>query len=81
MGVQSGKGEGALNYSLEFKGGTATTVTFDKDYSIDEIDKEIVPVVEKVTGDNNVQTQKVAGTNQVIIKTVTAIRSSSRHRR
>ena len=34
-------------------------------------DKEIVPVVEKVTGDNNVQTQKVAGTNQVIIKTVT----------
>lgn len=36
-----------------------------------EIDKEIVPVVEKVTGDNNVQTQKVAGTNQVIIKTVT----------
>ena len=61
----------AFAYSLEFQGGTSTNVTFDKDYSIDEIDKEIVPVVEKVTGDNNVQTQKVAGTNQVIIKTVT----------
>ena len=67
----AGRGNGAFAYSLEFQGGTSTNVTFDKDYSIDEIDKEIVPVVEKVTGDNNVQTQKVAGTNQVIIKTVT----------
>ena len=71
MGVNHARGIGAMNYSLDFVGGTSTNVTFDKDYSIDEIDKEIVPVVEKVTGDNNVQTQKVAGTNQVIIKTVT----------
>ena len=71
IGINEGRGKGAFAYSLEFKGGTSTNVTFDKDYSIDEIDKEIVPVVEKVTGDNNVQTQKVAGTNQVIIKTVT----------
>ena len=68
MSMQA-RGKGAFAYSLEFQGGTSTNVTFDKDYSIDEIDKEIVPVVEKVTGDNNVQTQKVAGTNQVIIKT------------
>lgn len=71
IGVNAGRGNGAFAYSLEFQGGTSTNVTFDKDYSIDEIDKEIVPVVEKATGDNNVQTQKVAGTNQVIIKTVT----------
>ena len=71
IGVNAGRGKGAFAYSLEFQGGTSTNVTFDKDYSIDEIDKKIVPVVEKVTGDNNVQTQKVAGTNQVIIKTVT----------
>lgn len=71
IGINAGRGNGAFAYSLEFQGGTSTNVTFDKDYSIDEIDKEIVPVVEKVTGDNNVQTQKVAGTNQVIIKTVT----------
>ncbi len=71
MGVNSSRGQGAFEYSLEFEGGTSTTVPFDKDYTIDEIDAEIVPVVEKVTGDNNVQTQKVAGTKQVIIKTVT----------
>ena len=71
MGVNSSKGNGAFAYSLEFEGGTSTNVTFNEDYTIEEIDKEIVPVVEKVTGDHNVQTQKVAGTNQVIIKTVT----------
>ena len=69
MGIHSAKGNGALNYSLEFKGGTATNVTFDKDYSIKEIDSEIVPIIEKVTGDKNVQTQKIKGTNQVVIKT------------
>ncbi|MFQ9929147.1 MAG: protein translocase subunit SecD [Lachnospiraceae bacterium] len=71
MGVNASRGKGAFAYSLEFQGGTSTNVTFNKDYSIDEIDKEIVPVLEEVTGDANVQTQKVAGTNQVIIKTVT----------
>ena len=71
MGVQSSKGNGALNYSLEFKGGTATTVTFDKDYSIKEIDSKIVPVVEETTGDHNVQAQKVKDSNQIIIKTQT----------
>ncbi|MDY2814948.1 MAG: protein translocase subunit SecD [Dorea sp.] len=71
MGVNASKDNGALAYGLDFKGGTSTNVTFDKDYSIEEIDKEIVPVVEDVTGDHNVQTQKVAGTNQVVIKTVT----------
>lgn len=71
MGINSSGGKGAFAYSLEFEGGTSTNVTFKEDYSIDEIDEKIVPVVEKVTGDNNVQTQKVAGTNQIIIKTVT----------
>lgn len=71
MGVQSSKENGALNYSLEFMGGTATNVTFDKDYTLKEIDSEIVPIVEEVTGDPNVQTQKVQGSNQVIIKTQT----------
>ena len=71
MGVSSARGNGAFAYSLEFEGGTSTNVTFNEDYSIEEIDEKIVPVVEDVTGDANVQTQKVAGTNQVIIKTVT----------
>ena len=60
-----------LNYSLEFKGGTSTAVVMDKQYSIKEIDKEIVPLVEKITGDGNVQAQAVEGTKQIIIKTRT----------
>ena len=61
----------ALKYSLEFKGGTATNVSFAEDMSIKEIDAKITPMVEKITGDKNVQATKVVGTNQVIIKTVT----------
>ena len=71
MGIFASKGDGALNYSLEFMGGTATNVTFNEDYSIKEIDSQIVPVIEKTTGDKNVQTQKIKGTNQVSIKTQT----------
>ena len=58
-----------LNYSLEFSGGTATTVTFNENMDIKKIDSEVTPVVEKVTGDKNVQPTKVVGTNQVVIKT------------
>lgn len=69
MGVhQSSEGK-ALNYSLEFVGGTSTTVTFDKDYSIEEIDEQIVPVIEEITGDANIQTQKVQDSNAVVFKT------------
>lgn len=54
MGIFAAKGDGALNYSLEFMGGTATNVTFNEDYSIKEIDSQIVPIIEKTTGDRNV---------------------------
>ena len=69
MGVHKGSDGKILNFSLEFMGGTSTTVAFDKDYTIEEIDREIVPYVEEITGDGNVQTQKVADSNSVIIKT------------
>ena len=71
MGVNHAKGIGALNYSLDFVGGTSTNVTFDKDYSLKELDEQVVPVFEGVTGDANVQVQKVAGGNSVIFKTRT----------
>lgn len=71
MGVQKGSGKGALNYSLDFMGGTQTTVTFAEDYTIERLDAEVVPGIEKITGDANVQVQKVAGNNQVIFKTRT----------
>lgn len=58
----------ALNYSLEFKGGTATTVTFDKSYTLEEINSEMVPLIESTTG-SAVQIQTVQGSNEVIFKT------------
>lgn len=71
MGVNGAKKNGILNYSLEFKGGTSTTVEFTEDYSIKEIDSEIVPVFEDITGDANVQPTKVKDSNSVIFKTQT----------
>ena len=69
MFANSHAGNKALNYSLEFSGGTSTTVTFNEDMDIKTIDSEVTPVVEEVTGDKNVQPTKVVGTNQVVIKT------------
>lgn len=69
MFINSQSGNKALNYSLEFSGGTSTTVTFNEDMDIKTIDSEVTPVVEEVTGDKNVQPTKVVGSNQVIIKT------------
>lgn len=71
MGVNAGTGKGALNYSLEFKGGTSTNVTFDKAYTLKEIDETMIPDLEKVTDDPNIQVQTVANSNQVIFKTQT----------
>ena len=69
MIINSASGNKALNYSLEFSGGTATNVTFNENMDIATIDSEVTPLVEKVTGDSNVQPTKVRDTNQVIIKT------------
>ncbi len=71
MGFNASQGKGAFNYSLDFKGGTSTNVTFDKEYTLKEVDAEIIPVIEKITGDKNVQQQIVKGTTQVIFKTQT----------
>ena len=60
-----------LNYSLEFQGGTSTNVTFNEDLSMDEIDAQVIPVVEEITGDANVQATKVVDSTQVVIKTST----------
>ena len=68
MGVYKMNTGDALNYSLEFKGGTATTVTFDKSYTLEEINSEMVPLIESTTG-SAVQIQTVQGSNEVIFKT------------
>ena len=63
------KGNGSFNLDLEFSGGTSTTVNFDKEYTLDEVEKEIIPEIKKATGLSTVQQQAVKGTNQVIFKT------------
>ena len=60
-----------LNYSLDFVGGTSSTVTFNEDMTLADIDAKVVPVIEGITKDANVQSQKVANSTQVIFKTRT----------
>lgn len=71
MGVFKGTTGEALKYSLEFKGGTSTNVTFNEEMSMEDIDDNVVPIAEEIAGDKNVQATKVVGSNQVIIKTRT----------
>ena len=61
-----------FNYDLDFKGGSSTTITFDKDLSMEEVDQQVIPLFREATGgDASTQAAKVAGTNEVIIKTRT----------
>lgn len=69
MGVNKAQTGKTLNFGLDFIGGTSTTMTLNEDMSVEEIDAQIVPYIEKITGDGNVQTTKVAGSNDIIIKT------------
>ena len=61
----------ALAYSLEFLGGTSTTATLQENLSIEEIDSQITPSIEKITGDGSVMVTKVEGSNEIIVKTRT----------
>ena len=71
MGINSSNGKGALNYSLEFKGGTSTSVVFNEDMDLATIDSSVVPAIAEVIGDNQIQCQKVQGSTEVVIKTKT----------
>ena len=69
MGIFAGSTGSPLNLGLDFKGGTSTNVEFNEDMSLETIDEKVRPLVAAVTGDNDIQTSKVQGTNEVIIKT------------
>ena len=69
MGINKSSMGMTMNYSLDFVGGTSTTITLNEDMSIEDIDAQIVPYIEEITGDGNVQSTKVAGSNDIIIKT------------
>lgn len=61
----------AFNYGIEFAGGTSTTADFGKTYTIDEIEKEIVPFVTEITGDSAVQATTVDDSTNIVLKTKT----------
>ena len=71
MGINHARGIGAMNYSLDFVGGMSTNVTFDKAYTLDEIDSMMIPDLEDITGDPNIQVQTVQDSTQVVFKTQT----------
>ena len=71
MGVYSAQGNRALNYSLEFAGGTSTKADFGKDYTVEQVESDIVPEVAAVIGDNAIQATTVNGSTDIVLKTRT----------
>lgn len=69
MGIFAAKDGKALNYSLDFMGGTSTNVTFNENLTLKDIDSKVKPIFKEVTGDANIQASKVAGGNEVVFKT------------
>ena len=72
MGVNKASLGNLFNYDLDFQGGSSTNITFNEEMSMDDIDQQVIPVFTEVTsGNSSAQASKVAGTNEVIIKTRT----------
>ncbi|MBQ5426011.1 MAG: protein translocase subunit SecD [Pseudobutyrivibrio sp.] len=73
MGVFKAKDGRGLNYSLEFLGGTSTTVDFNETYTLDQLDAKVVPEIADTLGvsEGTIQTTTVDGSNQAIFKTRT----------
>lgn len=68
FGATTGK---AFNYGIEFAGGTSTTADFGKEYTIEEIEREIIPYVSEVTKDAAVQAITVDESTEIVLKTRT----------
>ena len=60
-----------LNYGIEFAGGTSTTADFGKEYTIEQIEKEIVPLVSQITKDAAIQATTVDNSTSIVLKTRT----------
>ena len=67
MGVYKATTGDALNYSLEFKGGTQTSVTFKEAMTLEKVNADVLPYIEQITG-SAVQIQTVQDSNEVIFK-------------
>ena len=71
MFVNMGSIGGAFNYGLEFKGGTSTSIIFNEGMTLEEVNADLVPLIQDITGDGNIQPQVVDGSKEVIVKTRT----------
>ena len=69
--MNNAKYSSPVNYSIDFKGGTSTTVTFNEDLSLEQLQSDVEPIIAEIVGDHDIQFQKVSGSNDVIIKTST----------
>lgn len=64
MIINSVSGKGALNYDVEFTGGTSMDINMGKDFD----NNDISDIISNVTGQSAPQVQRVTGTNEVSIK-------------
>lgn len=60
---------GALNYSVEFQGGSSLTADFNEKYDIDAFNDQMKPVIAEIIGSNDVEGQCYSNTNEIVIKT------------
>ncbi|MCM1025443.1 MAG: protein translocase subunit SecD [Roseburia sp.] len=67
MGVYHVKTGDALNYSLDFKGGTQTSVTFQEAMTLEQANADVAPYIEEIVG-GAVQIQTVQDSNEIIFK-------------
>lgn len=60
-----------LNFSMEFVGGTSITAEFEENYSLEEAEEVIIPVITEATGISaaDIQLQNVQNSTSIIIKT------------
>ena len=69
MGVHQAKGDRALNFSLDFTGGTAMTVMFNDQLDIPGKDEDkITKIFQDQAGTSDVQYQNTKGSNEIVIK-------------
>lgn len=63
MGNNKISGGTAFNYGLDFVGGTATTVSFNEEMSMADLESAVIPKLEEISG-SAVQPQPVKGDNE-----------------
>lgn len=64
MIVNFASGKGALNFDIEFTGGTSMQFDIGKEFD----NKDIEKIIKDITGQSSPQVQKVIGTNEISIK-------------